>query len=1101
MGLYTKIIDLQKLRLAWKQVFRNRPKEGIDQVTCDSFEADKENQLKLLAVQLRDHTYECQPVRLCPLYKGEKVRYISLYCMRDKVVQLSIANELSNIYEKSFPDCSYAYRSGKSALNAGNDIVQFIKKSSGEKPGDKKTGDGYVLRTDIHSFFDSIPHGKLISVLRGRVREDDVLDLIKGILRAPSLEKDGTLTGKRVGVYQGSSFAPVLSNIYLLSLDQKIQEEVSFYVRYSDDMLLFFETREQAEAYKGRLKRYLENLGLEMSEEKTKVVKISDGLDYLGFHFDQTGMSVPEKARIELNERLEAAWLDSGASTFEKRMQKASEIVTGWDQYFSLEETSIAVLSGKPLSGILEFTVRIYQMQKKRAIDLAKARAMRKGLENPYRDVAEYLIRFWSSHNQPVPCLREYESYYEMPDVWKEELTEQVTPFFRELLQLYEKYFAHETDETRMEIAQIYTDLKKYRNAAALTEAYSKTGRRGWMVESEKAKASDASSMFEEESKNAGNMENAERAEQAESMTVARRTEHARSMMGAERAEHARSVMGTEKAEYAGDTESAGKVRNSGKTEGVAHAKEVEKAEKTESSEIIRYAVKSENAENIESAGNVEVAEEDADTASETSMAEFSSDSVIHFSEKSVRLSADELERYMELFTGREDIYALNELSDNNRRICVEVPEPLQPEVVKAHLKGTTTVSTFVQRSNATVKFLVIDLDVSKGVLLGRTEEIIKEYMKKCFELATLCFRELSHLGIHSHIEDSGCRGYHVWILFDGWIQVRYVNLLADIIETKLRPYLKDSGIQAEYFPNKTKIRNGKAGQCIKLPWGIHPKTGRRSYFLKEDGTLYSPQHIVLDEIIPCTLNTIKRALAANRPQDGGTAGIVQTSEVDRDISEFGPLPDTVRVVLENCALMRYLCQKARKTHYLSHFERLSILYVFGHLGEDGQDFIHKVMSFTLNYSEFTTQRFIQRCPEKPISCVKLRDQYKQVTAEIGCACNFKRTKNCYPSPVLHALKKAEENTSVTMPLSRTVPADKQSILKNEINVTARVQEIAEKLIEVRKQRRSLEKTARKYEQELTVLFDENKTDSMEIKMGLLIRRKTDDRVEWSIEL
>lgn len=71
---------------------------------------------------------------------------------------------------------------------------------------------------------------------------------------------------------------------------------------------------------------------------------------------------------------------------------------------------------------------------------------------------------------------------------------------------------------------------------------------------------------------------------------------------------------------------------------------------------------------------------------------------------------------------------------------------------------------------------------------------------------------------------------------------------------------------------------------------------------------------------------------------------------VDEDLSAFPKASGNVLEVLKKCSLMRYLCQKAAKTGYLTHFERLSILYVFGHLGEDGQQFVHQVMSLTLNY-------------------------------------------------------------------------------------------------------------------------------------------------------
>ena len=80
-----------------------------------------------------------------------------------------------------------------------------------------------------------------------------------------------------------------------------------------------------------------------------------------------------------------------------------------------------------------------------------------------------------------------------------------------------------------------------------------------------------------------------------------------------------------------------------------------------------------------------------------------------------------------------------------------------------------------------------------------------------------------------------------------------------------------------------------------------------------------------------------------------------------------------------------------------------------GMRGRTERRLVHKVMEFTLNYQYSVTEKFISKIPAKPISCLKLRDQYQKVTAEYGCNCNFDRMKNCYPSPVLHAIKAGEE--------------------------------------------------------------------------------------------
>ncbi len=148
------------------------------------------------------------------------------------------------------------------------------------------------------------------------------------------------------------------------------------------------------------------------------------------------------------------------------------------------------------------------------------------------------------------------------------------------------------------------------------------------------------------------------------------------------------------------------------------------------------------------------------------------------------------------------------------------------------------------------------------------------------------------------------------------------------------------------------------------------------------------------------------------------------------------------------------------------------------------------------------TDKFIKRLPAKPVSCIKLRDQYKQVTAEYGCNCVFKRTKNCYPSPVLHAIALSNDlQEDITVPTSRTLTKKKESEVKNEINIHSKAQEIAVKILELKKQKRSIDKSIKKLEANLDVIYNEADIDCLEIEMGMLVRRKIDDGYEWIIEI
>ncbi len=370
-----------------------------------------------------------------------------------------------------------------------------------------------------------------------------------------------------------------------------------------------------------------------------------------------------------------------------------------------------------------------------------------------------------------------------------------------------------------------------------------------------------------------------------------------------------------------------------------------------------------------------------------------------------------------------------------------------------------------------------------------------KVYAQRALDMAMAVKKLIRQMGLNAYIEWSGNRGYHVWLFFSEWIPTRYATMLSYIIDQKMPD---DNEITIEFFPNKSRIKEGKFGQVIKIPYGVHGKTGERSFFLDNSGLPEMDIDNAIDTFAKSSLSEVKKVIAANTESQEDQV----KTEVDRDLSPFGDLPSSVKEVLNNCSLMRYLCLKSVKASYLTHFERLTVLYVFGHLGADGQDFVHKVMSFTLNYKHHVTEGFIRKMPEKPISCVKLRDQYKQLTAEFGCSCVFKRNKNCYPSPVLHAILLSDGvQSDITLPASRTLSEEKEKQVKSEINVYSKAQEIATKIIEVKKQRRSLDKTISKYERELGALFDSQNVDSMEIEIGVVCRRKTENGLEWFIEL
>lgn len=369
---------------------------------------------------------------------------------------------------------------------------------------------------------------------------------------------------------------------------------------------------------------------------------------------------------------------------------------------------------------------------------------------------------------------------------------------------------------------------------------------------------------------------------------------------------------------------------------------------------------------------------------------------------------------FINFFIGREDTYAIDNIFENSRNTVEQVMEPVNAEVIKRHFMGEITAATYVQRSNSTSKYMVMDIDISKKVLILHPygSEEFKSYKEKALDIVKNMESEIEKLGLKCYIEDTGHRGYHMWLFFGEWIPVRYIHMLADYIQKNI-------------FPD------------------------------------------------------------------------------EEDISIFGKTDEAINQVLSKCNLMRYLCQKAYKTGYLSHFERLSVLYVFGHMGDNGKEFVHTVMSYTLNYQYSITQKFISKIPAKPVSRIKLREQYKMITAEYGCNCNFRRTKNCYPSPVLHAIKNADsEQGEVTIPTSRTITKEKERVVYDEINIHKKANAIAAKILEYKKQKRGIDKNIERLEDDLQNIFENAGIDCLEIEIGMLVRRKKENgEYEWIIEI
>lgn len=243
---------------------------GVDGMTWSEYATGLEDRLRDLHGRVHRGAYRAQPSqrRWIPKPDGRQ-RPLGIAALEDKVVQQAVATVLNAIYEEDFRGFSYGFRPGRSQHMALDALYVAIKR--------KKVN--WILDLDLKSFFDNISHNKLIELIGKRVADPRILRLIRKWLKAGVLE-DGVWTQTEAGTPQGSVISPLLSNVYLhYVLDQWTDQwrqsargDVTI-VRYADDAILGFERQEEADRYLQELKQRLYDFGLELNEDKTRLIR------------------------------------------------------------------------------------------------------------------------------------------------------------------------------------------------------------------------------------------------------------------------------------------------------------------------------------------------------------------------------------------------------------------------------------------------------------------------------------------------------------------------------------------------------------------------------------------------------------------------------------------------------------------------------------------------------------------------------------------------------------------------------------------------------------------------------------------------------------
>jgi group II intron reverse transcriptase/maturase len=273
-----KVYQWKNLELAWRKVRANRGAGGIDGQSIEEFEAEREIHLRRLQEELKADTYRPQPVRQKLIPKpGQpgKLRPLGIPTVYDRVCQQALLNRLEPIFEPVFDEANFGYRRERSPRDALRKVWKEIK-----------GGCEWIVDADLRDFFGSADHEKVMTLVSRRIADGRVLRLIEGILKAGCYAQGKRLPTEQ-GTPQGAVISPLLSNILLTPFDREMRRKGYRLTRWADDWVVTCKSRAEARAALECARRVLVELGVTLHAEKTRIVHVRHGFEFLGYKIKQ----------------------------------------------------------------------------------------------------------------------------------------------------------------------------------------------------------------------------------------------------------------------------------------------------------------------------------------------------------------------------------------------------------------------------------------------------------------------------------------------------------------------------------------------------------------------------------------------------------------------------------------------------------------------------------------------------------------------------------------------------------------------------------------------------------------------------------------------
>jgi RNA-directed DNA polymerase len=325
--LMEEVCELENCKQALQRVKANKGSPGVDGMTVDELpEYLKQHELEI-GEQLRNGTYQPQPVKRVEIRKpdGTGMRKLGIPTVLDRFVQQAVLPVLQKRWDPTFSEHSHGFRPGRSARQAVHEAQQYIAE-----------GYRWVVDLDLEKFFDRVNHDRLIAAVAERVADKRMLKLIRAFLEAGVME-DGLVSPVNEGAPQGGPLSPLLSNLVLDELDRELERRGHHFLRYADDCNIYVGSERAGLRVMESATRFITHrLKLKVNQAKSAVARPGQR-KFLGFSF--TGEREPRrrlapKAIARFKERIREQTRRTRGISLSQMVQEITTYLRGWLGYF-----------------------------------------------------------------------------------------------------------------------------------------------------------------------------------------------------------------------------------------------------------------------------------------------------------------------------------------------------------------------------------------------------------------------------------------------------------------------------------------------------------------------------------------------------------------------------------------------------------------------------------------------------------------------------------------------------------------------------------------------------------------------------------------------